>query len=937
MSIRSGGGGGRAPRVGSRCSWILQRNLAITLVKRGLLQNQQTQSKSPSKEVGDHASSFWMYDSGYLVFQSFLDANSKCFWNPSLMEAVRVLEFQGYVAPGVLLVTANPCALEIIRSAWSRNVLKPPANYSISALGDVEDCLVQPISQGQFTPLPEALCWVILDLTSSGQAAVLENIRATLRLAFPDMECPSEEIVYDALAKLMTDKVVYQTSRGYFVVTPETRRLYSKYGSSSSSSLAGGGGGGRSRYARGPYEDGEKPLLLSPDEALVRALGDMETIRDGDLTHQAVQTNLADIICKGNPNDKVLYARKPSKRSQSLPPRKLERRHSLRISASSKRQATLQRSGSLKYIPTETTIKSDRPVTKRSTFSLLTRFFRSSLRLKQNSSLNLPFSNQSPPPTEWFNKSVAHLHSVGTQTCNLSETGSDSYLGRSYRSFQSWDMEDQALSRSSTLSRHRKHHDLSSSVVTSPQVHTPRRAPHSATLPRRLIGMSSLQSASNHPSPAASQLSIPQTTASIGSAKSVIESRGLCSPVAKSMSSSSSGYNSLPRSTTSKHRFLNYNPQSPYEKPKLSGYSTPSESSFTVKVLSQNGQGSNRYCSDNQPNGNLSYKSTVDSSSNSDHNSTTLTTTINGGNKTRIFVQQQNSPVRSLITLENGYPKKGSSEKPNTDNIIILNGGSLDRGSKHSLSKETHRPQRAQNERPSSLYSKETNLDDFMTVDRPKFSESHMKMKFPSTETIQLEEKCLDSLIDGKTKPLNATSPWKETEMKINGLIDAMSLSSFSSETQLNNARKASLVTKPLVSSDRDKLIDSISYKNLLKDSAEDPDQQKKNIIRSRSPSPTKSCNDLTNPVTFPLSSFASALALLKQSTAPHGKLDMKSDEIIFPDLNDFPLNFTSLAAQNILNGISLNSVDTLVEVNMAADKLNKNNIDSTQSDLGLV
>lgn len=67
---------------------------------------------------------------------------------------------------------------------------------------------MQPISQGQFTPLPEALCWVILDLTSSGQAAVLENIRATLRLAFPDMECPSEEIVYDALAKLMTDKVV---------------------------------------------------------------------------------------------------------------------------------------------------------------------------------------------------------------------------------------------------------------------------------------------------------------------------------------------------------------------------------------------------------------------------------------------------------------------------------------------------------------------------------------------------------------------------------------------------------------------------------------------------------------------------------------------------------------------------------------------------------
>jgi len=67
---------------------------------------------------------------------------------------------------------------------------------------------VEPISQGQFTPLPEALCWIILDMTASGQAAVMESICSTLEAAFPDMQKPSEQLVYDTLAKLMTEKKV---------------------------------------------------------------------------------------------------------------------------------------------------------------------------------------------------------------------------------------------------------------------------------------------------------------------------------------------------------------------------------------------------------------------------------------------------------------------------------------------------------------------------------------------------------------------------------------------------------------------------------------------------------------------------------------------------------------------------------------------------------
>lgn len=40
-------------------------------------------------------------------------------------------------------------------------------------------------------------------------------------------------------------------------------------------------------------------MLMSTEEALAYVHGEMQTIRDGAVTHQAVQTNLADVICGG--------------------------------------------------------------------------------------------------------------------------------------------------------------------------------------------------------------------------------------------------------------------------------------------------------------------------------------------------------------------------------------------------------------------------------------------------------------------------------------------------------------------------------------------------------------------------------------------------------------------------------------------------------------
>lgn len=47
--------------------------------------------------------------------------------------------------------------------------------------GDIDDCIVTPIVQTQFTPLTEALCDVIMELTTQGQSATIENIRSRLR------------------------------------------------------------------------------------------------------------------------------------------------------------------------------------------------------------------------------------------------------------------------------------------------------------------------------------------------------------------------------------------------------------------------------------------------------------------------------------------------------------------------------------------------------------------------------------------------------------------------------------------------------------------------------------------------------------------------------------------------------------------------------------
>lgn len=96
--------------------------------------------------------------------------------------------------------------------------------YNIHLLfltGDIDDCIITPISQTQFTPLTEAVCDVIMDLTSHGQSATIETTKKLLAVRFAHMQQPSNDIVYDTLVQLQQERKIYQTAKGYFIVTPE--------------------------------------------------------------------------------------------------------------------------------------------------------------------------------------------------------------------------------------------------------------------------------------------------------------------------------------------------------------------------------------------------------------------------------------------------------------------------------------------------------------------------------------------------------------------------------------------------------------------------------------------------------------------------------------------------------------------------------------------
>ncbi|KAL0840072.1 hypothetical protein ABMA28_015391 [Loxostege sticticalis] len=1005
---------------GQRCQLILQRCLAIHLTK-----------------PGNAPDDFWMYDSGYLLFQSFLAANAKCWWAGALAAATAELRYAGYVSPGVLLVAGAPRALETVRGAYARSVLKPPATYLICGLGDIEDCIVTPAYQGQFTPLPEALCDCIMDLTSQGQAATLESIRTSLSSKFPSMQTPSQEMVYDTLAQLMQERKIYQTSRGFFIVTPERRRSRSR---------------SSSRHPNGMDDECPSPrtILMSDQEALHQLYGEITTVRDGAVTHQCVQTNLADVICGGNPNDKILYGRPNKRRSASFPaPRSLDRRHSLRIFGSSSKY--LQRCASTRSLhhknanTTDSSSSTDYPPSVESAspkkVSLLSRLFRRSGRSKQTRAMST-FSAQFPP-TEWFNSKAVHLHCVATQTNSKESLQSQTSFVSSYYDGS------EISNRSSTLPRrHKRHLSTESGLAGSGHYdHSPVRhsSPSSGSLPRSTLsrsstnktildhfgspqrssdpklrdspsgslrrdcsnsdhimstsGPSSLESTSTHRTPRKDLKNVHSdqnspmkrsyhTSGSSGhsSLESHISDRTLKPSPSHTNSHSTPGLSraqslvkvqSLQSSPKSLHKFRTKPPivggetvkNGKSTSPRSSPKNCPNTPKKTATPLHKT-LGSK-----------VENPSTTMLASSNSNNSITLKVTTNtitqngGGTNTKVYVQ--NSPVRSVITFENGKV----TETSNGSNIYIIN----DDRQVVSVSQNGGTNQ-------SSKNPTETSFDVCVEKNKQNYQES---------EPIKVQENKFNKNSINDTGMNNN----RKLSLQIGG---ATNNNSFIYKNQLNNTNEvASNPASPAIHNNihnletttnsnpstptksYDNVIGSLGSLRYQKNSFSSANSGMQPNINSNSElksvdllkkaAALQMLNGLPN-VNNRMSSDSIANLLTKaidQKPVVLGSepnLALKNQEQIkdintsaeklnclenkqkryslsqdskkenqdfynFPSLSDLSFNFTSLAAQKILKGVSINSVDTLVELNMAANSEKQNNRDvaAVCTDFGLV
>ena len=76
--------------------------------------------------------------------------------------------------------------------------------------------------QGQFTPLADALCWVVHHLTREGFKAGAEAVREALESSFPTMMSPSPSHVHATLSSLIQQCKVYYTGATYGIVQPGT-------------------------------------------------------------------------------------------------------------------------------------------------------------------------------------------------------------------------------------------------------------------------------------------------------------------------------------------------------------------------------------------------------------------------------------------------------------------------------------------------------------------------------------------------------------------------------------------------------------------------------------------------------------------------------------------------------------------------------------------
>lgn len=288
-------------------------------------------------------------------------------------------------------------------------------------------------------------------------------------------------------------------------------------------------------------------------------------------------------------------------------------------------------------------------------------------------------------------------------------------------------------------------------------------------------------------------------------------------------------------------------------------------------------------------------------------------TTISGSPGTKIYVQQNNSPIRSVITFENdttksNAEKEASKEKQEKELVSEKTCKSkLDEEKLKSAKVEDWKSARL--ERPSSLYTMKDAKSESDKENKPKV-EDEAPNKLKLTNRLNNSQA---HLIDGSTNNIDKNS-------LVNDHPSATVTSTKNTNDAMNNSRKLSLSLSK----------DALSYRNLLRPGS-------KNNIASNPPSPTKPFDNFGGSFNnVYIENLESAKQRAPQGSEPNLEKTV-SDLYSYPSLSDMQVQFTSLAAQKILKGCPINSVDTLVEVNTAAaDKPNNRDV-TVHTDFGLV
>ncbi|PZC79700.1 hypothetical protein B5X24_HaOG216008 [Helicoverpa armigera] len=692
---------------------------------------------------------------------------------------------------------------------------------------------------------------------------------------------------------------------------------------------------------------------------------------------------------KSNPNDKILYGRPNKRRSASFPaPRSLDRRNSLRIFGSSSKY--LQRCASTRSLhhknanTTDSSSSTDYPPSVESAspkkVSLLSRLFRRSGRSKQTRAMST-FSAQFPP-TEWFNSKAVHLHCVATQTNSKESLQSQTSFVSSYYDGS------EISNRSSTLPRrHKRHLSTESGLagsVTGHYDHSPVRhsSPSSGSLPRSTLSRSSTNktildhfgspqrhsdpklrdspsgslrrvdySNSDHIMSTSGPSSLESTTPLRTPRKDAKNGQlDQNSPMKRGYhTSGSSGHSSLESHISDRTLKPSPSHSNQHGAPGLSR----AQSLVKVQSLQSSPKSLHKYRTkppmvggETVKNGNTSPKSspkncpstpkktatplhktlgakvenpstTMLASSNS-NNSITLKVTTNtisqngGGTNTKVYVQ--NSPVRSVITFENGKV----TETSNGSNIYIIN----DDRQVVSVSQNGVQNKTAKNPTETSFdvcveKNKQMYQEEPIKVQENKFNKNSINdtgmNNNRSLGSLRYQKNSLSSANSGIQTNINSNSELKSVDL----LKKAAALQMLNGLPNVNNR----------VSSD--------SIANLLTKAID----QKPTVLGSEPNLALKNQDQIKD-----INTSAEKINCLENkqkrySLSQESKKE-NQDFYNFPSLSDLSFNFTSLAAQKILKGVSINSVDTLVELNMAAnnsEKQNNRDVAAVCTDFGLV